>query len=177
MLPIVARPLIVQVQGKVSHLLLVLAQGKVGASLANDHREPVAVAWPGTAAVALLVQVAKGLAQAVEQTSTSVPAKPGGSSKLGETKSIWALLRSTCNGAAGVDAAQHGRSSACLLRTERLMSGVAIQSCELFWLVQWVSDSTVGPRLVHLIRRIECKGGGVARAAPKRREPTCLWHG
>ena len=67
MLPVIASTLVVEVQGKVSHLLLVLLQGKGGAGLPNDHGEPVAVAGVGAAAVALLVQVAKGLAQAVEQ--------------------------------------------------------------------------------------------------------------
>ena len=66
MLPIITGTLVVEVQGEVGHLLLVLLQGKGGAGLPNDHGEPVAVAGVGAAAVALLVQVAKGLTQAGE---------------------------------------------------------------------------------------------------------------
>ena len=58
-LAVISSTLVVQVQGKVCHLLLVGLQGKVGASLSNDNRESVAIAWVGTAAVALLVQVSK----------------------------------------------------------------------------------------------------------------------
>ena len=75
MLAIIGSTLVVQVQGKVSHLLPVSLRLKVGASLPNHHREAVAVAWVGAAAIALLVEVAKGQAKALEQGRPSVPAK------------------------------------------------------------------------------------------------------
>lgn len=62
MLTIIALPLSVQVQCKVIHLVLVCLGVEVGASLTNDNREPVTVVAVGAAAVALLVEVAKGLA-------------------------------------------------------------------------------------------------------------------
>ena len=62
MLPIIGLALVVQVQSKVRHLVAVGLQVKVGAGLTNDHREAVAVVAIGAAAVALLVEVAKGLA-------------------------------------------------------------------------------------------------------------------
>jgi len=66
-LAIIASPLVVQVQGKVCHLLLISLKGKGGASLPNDHRELVAIFGVGAAAVALLVEVPKGQTQPVEQ--------------------------------------------------------------------------------------------------------------
>lgn len=67
MLAVISSTLVVQVQGKVCHLLLVSQKGQGGASLPNDHWELVAVVGVGPAAVALLVEVAKGQAQAVEK--------------------------------------------------------------------------------------------------------------
>lgn len=75
MLAIVGGTLVVQVQGKVSHLLPVSLRLEVGASLPNHHREAVAVAGVGATAVALLVEVAEGQAQTLEQGRASVPAK------------------------------------------------------------------------------------------------------
>lgn len=74
MLPIIGLALIVQVQGKVRHLVAVCLQVEVGARLANDDREAVALVAVGAAAVALLVEVAKGLAQPREQAGACVPA-------------------------------------------------------------------------------------------------------
>ena len=67
MLAVISSALVVQVQGKVCHLLLVSQKCQGGASLPNDHRELVAVIGIGPAAVALLVEVAKGQAQAIKQ--------------------------------------------------------------------------------------------------------------
>lgn len=67
MLAIITGPLIVQVQSKVCHLLLISLKGKGGAGLPNDHRELVAILRVGAAAVALLVEVPKGQTQPVEQ--------------------------------------------------------------------------------------------------------------
>lgn len=67
MLAIITSPLIVQVQSKVCHLLLISLKGKGGAGLPNDHRELVAILRVGAAAVALLVEVPKGQTQPVEQ--------------------------------------------------------------------------------------------------------------
>jgi len=64
---IIASPLVVQVQSKVCHLLLISLKGKGGAGLPNDHWELVAVVRVGAAAVALLVEVPKGQTQPVEQ--------------------------------------------------------------------------------------------------------------
>lgn len=75
MLPIIALPLVVEVQSKVGHLLDVCLEVEVGAGLANDDREAVAVVAVGAAAVALLVQVAEGLAQPGEECRACVPAE------------------------------------------------------------------------------------------------------
>lgn len=63
MLAIIALPLSVQVQCKVVHLVPVCLGVEVSASLTNHNREAVAIVAIGAAAVALLVEVAKGLAQ------------------------------------------------------------------------------------------------------------------
>lgn len=75
MLPIIALPLIVQIQGKVRHLVPVCLRVEIGACLTNDNREAVAVVAVGAAAVALLVQVAKGLAQPGKEARAFVPAR------------------------------------------------------------------------------------------------------
>lgn len=68
MLTIVASTLVVQVQGKVSHLLPVSLRFKVCAGFTNHHREAMAVAWVGATAIALFVQVAKRHTQAAKQS-------------------------------------------------------------------------------------------------------------
>lgn len=68
MLAIIGSTLVVQIQSKVSHLLLVSLRLKVCAGLPNHHREAMTVAWVGATAVALFVEVAKRQTQAVEQS-------------------------------------------------------------------------------------------------------------
>lgn len=68
MLAIIASTLIVQVQGKVSHLLPISLRLKVGASLANQHRKAMAVLWVGATAITLFVEVAERHTQAVKQS-------------------------------------------------------------------------------------------------------------
>ena len=73
-LAIIASTLVVEIQRKVSHLLLISQKRKGGASLSNDHWKLMAVVGVGAAAVTLLVEVAKRQAEPVKQAGASVPA-------------------------------------------------------------------------------------------------------
>lgn len=74
MLSIISSPLVVEVQSEICHLLLISIEVKGRPSLANGNSKAMAIAGVGAAAVALLVEVAKGLAQPLKQGSACVPA-------------------------------------------------------------------------------------------------------
>ena len=91
MLTIISSTLVVDVQSKVFHLLPISLNGKGSASLPKNNWEPVAVLGIGSAAVALLVQVAKRHAQPLEQAWSCEPVKQTNCSHA-ELKTVFPIV-------------------------------------------------------------------------------------